>query len=892
MFLDQPSAIFEHSSDGSTLSIHLCPKHKYFLTISLSSLSIWSAEDSMRPFISKYSMSHDEKDKFGLYNQGIWINSQIFSILTLNGNIIFYQIFNQATEIRMISSTSTDGHFIFTSISTFANFLFAGTNTGEIVIIAPNSQTFIHHKVIEEPIRSISISGNRGVLLAANRLVFSFTMNKSVLTEQNYDIGLKQIDTKCATSISLSPNHNYAAALDPSGFIYVTDFANYSNKFKIQNQMTAVFLWSQDGSTLFAIFRDGTVVILSMIQRVPRRVKIPELEGCVAASIGRYHIFASSNAGLVNIPILTASRNGYPLVFGPNALYAFRSIDRKAASVNFVLPTSISQSIKQIEYAAADNIERMIAFSGKGQIYLLDQVLGKWISCDAKVSCRGLCWCDRYLCCLSFNSETLQYSLNVFEIHMHEHLSLVYSYSLPSRPFSISADDKIICVCLANKLLIFHELHYIGAVSMVSQPYMAQPHYQTKDLFVLTQDRKLLNLNLSSFEFSTVLEDCGDFIVDSGFGIIFTQVGLRIKLSSTKTIKFGPFTETSDIIIGVFPRCTSLLLLQSTATPPFNPVLSQFFDLSIVRELKDPQTAALMFKQRIPLGHMFKIFLRQIAVFSLRDRLGKLLVPFLEYFPEDKNMALSSALRAVESPERQGVIEAMGPVSTIFAMMANLDIKNNNIVTFVEKDDNIGDINNAALLLPVIMEEEGPLVGFPAAIYVLTKLHENIDFVGSLVRFLDPLISGGKQLENGMVDCVGMKLTVDQYTELYRRMALAFEFCLLDLMKNYKPQFAVPFIATTRIDAVDVFKKNIEVDDQFDLPVVLDNIGPLITNHEFSRDDATRLLALTADGGWMGWSCALFLVTGRNSDAITILNNNKKLKMQIMSSQWKHLVDM
>ncbi|EAY04208.1 hypothetical protein TVAG_298280 [Trichomonas vaginalis G3] len=895
MFLDHPSAIFEHSTDGLTLNILLCPRHKYFLTVSLSSLNLWSAEDSLRTFITSYTLTQNYIDQYGLFNQAAWINGDVFAALTMPGNVLFFQIHNENTEIRLISVAASDSKSIFTSISSFANYLVASTNNGEIVIIAPNSKSHIQHKVIDDHIKSISIIGNHGTLLAGNRLAYRFTINKTVLVEKNYDLGLQKIDIKSAITISQSPNRLFTAILNPAGFIYVTNFTDYTNSFKIPSQLSVIFLWSQDGNTLIAIFRDGTVYIISMLLRVPRRMKIPELEGCNAAALGRGHIFASTAAGLVNIPILTSPRSGYPLIFGPNTLYAFRCVDRKAFSVNFVLPTPIENTIKQIDYAAADNIERFVAFSGRGQIFLLDQVLGKWISPQTpKINCRGLCWSGRLLCCLSFNSETLQYSLNVFEIHMYEFLSLIFTFSLPSRPISITADEKLITIILTNKVLMFKDLKCIGSMSFPSQPINVQPNHQNSAIFVQLLDRKLQMIDLNTMQTPVVHDDCGDFIVDSGFGIIFVQTGLRIKLSSIKNIKFGPFIETSDITVGVFPRCTSILMLQSTAKPPFTPNLNQFFDLSIVRELKDPANAAAIVKQRLHPGYLFTAALRQISVFSLRDRLGNLLVPFLEYFPEERNTALASALRAVESPERKGVFQVLGHVSSIFVEMANAEMmQTDEYITFVDKEgDGKRDIENAALLLPVVMEEDGPLIGFPAAIYSLTKLHTRIDFVESLVRFLDPLLSGGKPIGNGMVDCVGMQLTVAQYKNLYNRTINAFEFCLVDLMKKILPNIALQFINATKIDAIEIFKKNIAEDDAFNIATILDTVGPLITSGEFERSDATKFSSLTLNGGWMCWTCALLLLTSRSSDAILILNRTPKLKKQILNSQWKHLIEM
>ena len=104
------------------------------------------------------------------------------------------------------------------------------------------------------------------------------------------------------------------------------------------------------------------------------------------------------------------------------------------------------------------------------------------------------------------------------------------------------------------------------------------------------------------------------------------------------------------------------------------------------------------------------------------------------------------------------------------------------------------------------MEEEGPNVAFPAAIYVLGKSHMMIDFVESLVRFLDPLLSGGKETVEGMVDCVGMKMTRAEYVELYSRMMKTFETSFLDLMVQYKPHIALQFSRAAKLDITSILR--------------------------------------------------------------------------------------
>ena len=897
MFLDRCNSIQEHSSDGITSEIKLCPGHRRFLTISLSSLALFSAENPNRLLLSKFFLTEKQKNESGFFSQCAWLNRTTFAVLLTSGEIFIFVFSNQTNEITIKNVIKHQSeHSMYTAISSFFSYIVAGDNEGRVSIIAPDSPSSISHHVIDFPIKRICTNGSHGLLLSANRSAYQFQLNKSVLVDSEFDFMIKELPIKYATSIAICPKNSWGAAFDPSGFIYVTNFNDYENKFKSSKTLSASFAWSFDGSALFTIFNDGYVSIISTVTRMQRRIKYTELAGCRCACVGKSHIFASTTEGLVNVPLLFVSKcSSSPLVYGPTAVYAFRATQKKACQVAFSADERILGRINQIEYAVSDRKMEFIAVAGRDCVCIIKQVTSEWIIPEQPViNCRGLAWRDNLLCAISFVPDTLVYSLIMFKLDDKvSQLVQVFSYNLPAHPLSISADEKYCVVSLSDKLLVFNDRKLLATLDVDSPPILATPYQKSDLILCLSQSRNIVAFDIDNNTKVDVASDCSDFTIDTKFGMIFIQKELRIRLSSLSRIKFGPFVETSDITVGVFPLCSSLLLLQSSSSPPFSPNLSPFFDLSIVSELVDPEKAARIVS---PLSGtpQFRVILRHVSVFALREKMGKLLVPFLQHFPNDMNDALASSLRAVESPERVGVIQTLGPISSIFMKMGELhtEVGGAGIIKFVQNDPrNDGDIFTAALLLPVIMEEEGPNVAFPAAIYVLGKSHMMIDFVESLVRFLDPLLSGGKETVEGMVDCVGMKMTRAEYVELYSRMMKTFETSFLDLMVQYKPHIALQFSRAAKLDITSILRSNTKYDENSQLNVILDKIAPLITSNILTKKDANVLLSKTTSAGWFSYSAALYLVTGDAKNAISIISHIPRLRQQIAGSQWQYLLD-
>jgi hypothetical protein len=333
-----------------------------------------------------------------------------------------------------------------------------------------------------------------------------------------------------------------------------------------------------------------------------------------------------------------------------------------------------------------------------------------------------------------------------------------------------------------------------------------------------------------------------------------------------------------------------LLSIPSNATKPFKPVLNQFFDISVVSKISEPKKAAKAMRtmQGSP---SFKRMLLQVAIFALRQKLGRFCVAFLEEFPAYLPETLASALRAVESPERVGAFEILGPPSRLFMNFAGLTARGAPVEFNQEREVPHQNLIAAAWLLPVIMEEEGPTIGFPASLFVLSKVHDSVDYIESLMRFLDPLLAKPVETPDGKLNCVGMVLEKEMYNQLRKRMFAAIEDACLDLMRRCLPHLVLALCDCFHISLKPLLVKFQAIGAQFQLLRLMDQLAPLVTNNTLERSDCRRLYRETLAGGWDSWTAALMLLSGDSQESFKFLAIHPDLKRQFRDSQWQHLID-
>lgn len=889
------SQIIRHSSDGSTLDIKISPRNFFWLSLSPNSISLFSCQDNK--FLAKYILTNEQNQKFGFFTQATWVTNTQFAVLFSAGFIFLFSLAESFIKLENIFDSHPSSTRL--AFSSFSNYIVCGDDEGCITFLSADlkKNEEIKIQVADFPIKQIlfndqqtnSSNGGYAIILSAEGSSFYFPIDISMLHTPNYHFTMKSLMQSQSSSVCIS-RKNISAVYETDNNIYVIDISNpeaspmsHSIKFKSRTASRAIVEFADD-YTLFVIYNNGMITLWNYVIRVQHTFKFPDLINSNCIAISSNYAYISNEDGIFVFPLFSLCYSEFPLLKGPSSVVEFRPIKNGAVPVKYDL-SSFSESVVSV---TADDSETYIAVALETKIILITRCNGHFIQ-DEKLRLipKYIQFHGNFLCIIEFDS--FHYFLKFISIS--NNYEIVSTYEFPNSPSGLATDVNSCVVIFPNHLAIFENFKFLTNVEVDSNPVHCCICSNYKKIIALLQSRVLLLIDYSdtTIRISTISEDVSEFFYDNNFSMIFVMKGIRVRFCSLTNIKMIPFCECAEISIGIISSCSAILFLQ---TNKFNPTVNYFFDFSIVSEMQNPNAAA---KTLLPMknANFFPNLIRQISVFALREKMGKNLVIFLSNFPDQYKFCLSSALRSVESPERQGVFESIGSASEIFANFAGLSINStrSGIIVFNEKEDvPESDSRNASILLPVIMEEEGPNVAFPATFYVLKKFHYEIEYIESLFRFLDPLVSQPEMLEDGKVSAVGMIMTIKDYKELKRRLSETIEFCFIDLLLKFKPHLIIPFAYAAQIPIDYFFKKHRSIDLNSNLVNVMNHIAPLLTEAKTTKQELKGFADEALRLGWLVWPIALLILSGETGKAKKLLNQSNQLKQDLAKSQWVNLL--
>ncbi|KAK8884305.1 hypothetical protein M9Y10_043413 [Tritrichomonas musculus] len=890
------SQILRHSSDDSTLDIKVCPRNLFWLTVSPNSISLYYCKDNK--FLARYLLTNEQNQKFGFFTQATWVSNTQFAVLFNAGFIFLFSLAESFIKLENIFDSNQSSTRL--SLSSFSDYVVCGDDNGCITFLSTDMKKNeeITIQVADFPIKQIifndyhtnNINGNYAIILSAEGSSFYFPIDISMLHTPNYHFTMKCLSQIQSSSICIS-RKNISAVFEMNNNIFVTDVSKpdtadskqNSFRFKARSASRGIVSFADD-LTLFVVYNNGFITLWNFVIRVQHTFKFPDLQNSNCMAISNSYAYLSNETGIFVIPLFSLCYSEFPLLKGPNSVIEFRPIKNGAIPVKYDL-SAFNESVVSV---TADDSEMYVAVALETKIILITRSNSSLIQ-EEKLHLipKFVQFHGKFLSIVEFDS--FHYFLKFVSIN--NNYEIVSTYELPTSPSGMSADNNGCVVYFSRRLSIFENFKFLQNVELESSPIHCCICSNAKKVIVLLQScvLQLVDYNDEVIRISTISEEVSDFFYDNNFSMIFVMKGIRVKFCSLANLKLVPFCECADTAIGIISSCSAILFL---TTNKFNPTINYFFDYSIVSEMQNPDAAA---NTMLPMrkANFFPNLIRQISVFALREKMGKNLVIFLSHFPEQFKFCLSSALRSVESPERQGVFESLGSASEIFANFAGLSINStrSGIIMFNEKADvPESDSKNASILLPVVMEEEGPNIAFPATFYILKKFHYEIEYIESLFRFLDPLVSPPEMLEDGKVSAVGMIMTVKDYTELKRRLSETIEFCLIDLLLKFKPHLIIPFAFSAQVPIDHFFKKHRSMDLKSNLVTVMDKVAPLLTEGKATKQDLKTFADEALRFQWEVWPVALFILAGETKKARQILNQHHELKDVLSKSQWVNLL--
>jgi hypothetical protein len=380
-----------------------------------------------------------------------------------------------------------------------------------------------------------------------------------------------------------------------------------------------------------------------------------------------------------------------------------------------------------------------------------------------------------------------------------------------------------------------------------------RPSQEARKVFALTRSRHLLSFGLftSDLGVETLLDNVGDFFISSDHSLLFVTQAHSILIAPIDRPTFSPFHITSEIAIGIEPALSSVVLLHDLSAG-----IVPYFEYSILTRLDSG--AAIPPNLIRSFANSRKSVLIQVTVMALRQKRCHQAVRLLRLLPSDRfDDILVPALRAVEKDERGGVFAEIGSPLEYFNSLAGVNARtfDSNIV-FFEKISPAKDA--AALFLPVLLDECGPTVAFPAAIFFLREAGPTIE---SLLRFIDPILGKAVAVDTEKVSCDGMIFEIAAYTELRMQLEEAVTAAWKDLMERcVRPDLALKLCNQTRMSFAGFARQNSELALKYRIEELTERC---VGGNEFNGEVGEQLEKV----GWWRWATVVW-ITIRNNDRI------------------------
>ena len=885
IFFDDSSTVREENFDKYIISISVCPYLKKILYVSTEKLYICknSFDNNL---ISTFTFDEGKIDDYGFFKKCVWLDVSNFVILTISGFLVFFKFDEKTKTIVFDHAIEPNKDYIYTCIHSFNNFIVAGTDNGCFVMVTPFNQNNRVYRLIDFTIKDIRLNSKHCIFLSADNVAYSFKINSNILNQSDANIKLIKIPVESATAIDISQRTNFACVYDHGGSIFVTNFKDIGFKIKTSKSYADCIIFSSDGENIFTFTKDNFIVICSLYDRIARRIKIVGLDGIRTAYLSRYFLIVSNIKGISKVPIFISDSHGIPFINSNLCVKLYNN----SSFEKFSMPDEISKVIKTIDFVCFCQNTAVVA--SKNDVAICKLAGNEWVRPKRTTSLkiRDVSIFDDILVMIIYKEKQFKFFLYFFDFN----LNLINEFELHSKPVSIKCDNKwcvlsffdSVHVYTKNEQILKYNISSVKDVFPLSNLNQLIFHFTNRQLHVLNvyEDQ-----NLSKIE-----EDISHVFIDYKFHVIIVRKDLRLRIGSTKTFSdkkkalFIPITETADVPIGINEKESHIVCLNSRNSIS----LCGYYEFAIVTEMQDPDKAATTVKEE-KFDQNLHVIIRNIAVYSLREKLGNKLVIFLNHFPKVFNECLATALRGVESHERICLFEALGGCSDIFMKFAGLKQVHNEVIFSFQPEVSVSesDMRCAAMLLPVLMEEQGPLYGFPASIFILRQFYYDRDYVDSLNRYLDPIIHGGKPIDDVYVDCIGMKLKKIEFQMIYNLLFQAYEECLIKLIKKIDIELLDYFSRTTKMNIISTLQKNIKVDEEANIDQLLDELTPITSNNPESKLDCFAILNYLLTAKWMAYSSVFYIIGDNIPQGMNIIQNDQRLKNQLMNSQWRYLLD-
>lgn len=738
--IDKYAAIIKSPSDSTVCDLQMIPQDQKILTVSPTSLSLIDISvPNITSVLSVYNITEKFESDYGLFVSSACLSIKEFTILTSKGRIARFNI-NQSSQI-VLYSISIPRNSYYTCLSQYLHkYYIAGDEKGHFLIFSSDLSILYKDDHLEIPVKQICMSHSYGMIFLADGTLYSFKISSLLIEKKEFKLELYpelEFVEITPSKICVSNDFNAIAVYDPNGSLYIInkkdDMTNHTQRiFNLTGLLAMSF--SNSENLLILVFKEKIGIWTSNFKRI-FYVYLPEIKVCNCVTVSSKFVALSMiDHGIALYPLIHRSRSTVPLMFSLNKIFEFVPTNDGILSNEHEITISIKNNDSNlIEFASADKYSKFIAIATKSRIFIYNRNSQQMkLLVDKITLIRDIEWFSRNLCVLSFEASNQSFHYYMFKTKKNSsEFQLAHKNKLLSRPFLIQSnnDDKLL-ISLYKSILIIDKKMNENSIKVPFLLENAYPH--TNFIFALTSPKEGQS-NLISITYDgqilNLKENVDAFYVSHKFDLLFALSGTDIFITSTSHIRFTTFVCTDSIPIGVtIPNSICAFITIKNNASRIDPSLSFFFDYAIsTNEHFSPEKKKKALLALNSNNENKKSIILQSSVFLLRQKKSSDFVSFISNFPDLFNEVLINALRCVESDERDGVYEFVGSPSNLFSGLTSTKIEKygNETIKFVdEKKDkeSINEFKLSSLLLPIVLEDEGFNIAFPATFYLISNI--------------------------------------------------------------------------------------------------------------------------------------------------------------------------
>lgn len=769
-------------------------------------------------------LEFDAEPEWGVITKVICMDRRSFAILCSTGSVV---VFGRERKVLDLAVTALD---------LFAKDFFLGDDGGNLLLYDDSlSVCKMEVNISSMPIKAIRVRRDFLMVLCADG-----TLLKVILDYKAKKVEKLEVLSDCVTCFDCSEQRMVWARCD--GTVVIDGTITVSTKMSLLRYVHLL-----NDQTFFVSNGSNSLGVWNYYENVFRKVPFSDLNGVFMCKSLNGVLLLVSEKGIAAAPLIFRSpKCSLSLLFSSERVIEYRQMPSGSIRISHWKPSHIPGSIVHVDGEEDDMFIYVQTSAGLSFINRTNSEWGRILDSTQPI--------------LSFSCfRGMLAVLTSDNVVFYENLERKSSIDVENALF-VNCEENITCVGCHNSLVVLEPGHTRKVIELSEQPMLARISARMRQIFVVFASKTLVSIDLETSEIRNVAANVSNVFVDTNFGIFFVISGIRVKIGRLNALKLSSFLETSDVAVGICCP-TSALIFQSSFYS--NTSMSYYFDLSIVGEMDDPHMAA---STLLPMRHSKALpsLLQHVAVFAMREKKGDKCVQFLNYFPEHFDICITHALRAVESPERAAALSVLGSCHSIFESMWKRNPR------------------LASLLLPVIMEEDGPVAGFTDAILVLRHFHTSIDDIQSMGRFLDPLLACPDCSNADFIVCVGIRLSYEDYTNLRTSLNAAIEYCLDDLIAHTEVAGLLAFSEAMQTQLTIFLLKRRTMDPKSDFLSVIEKIKASDMTTSECRTLANEMLKAR----WINWSAALVWCCGSHEVFWKIMDANPRMKKRFTASKW------